>query len=169
MRADWLDDRRISLLLTAMMPYNRLAMQTALATGLRIDDVLSLKTVKLAARMTVTEKKTRKHRRIYIPANILSLLQQYAGRIWVFPGRLSPLKHRTRQAVYKDLRRAARLYRIDGRPVKEHVSPHTARKIYAVKDLQAHHGDLRRVQRDLVHSDPTITALYAYADRMTGK
>lgn len=167
MRADWLDDRRITLLLTAMMPANRLAMETALATALRIDDVLSLKTCALRSRMTVTEKKTDKHRRIYIPARLLSSLQQQAGRIYVFPHRLSQLKHRTRQAVYKDLRRAARLYRIDGRPVKAHVSPHSSRKIWAVKDLRAHHGDIRRVQHDLLHSDPAVTALYAYADRMT--
>lgn len=167
MRADWIDDRSINLILTALMPYNRLAMMVALDTGLRIDDVLSIRTVQLRTqRLTVVERKTGKHRRIYLPLRTYEYLCQYAGRVWAFEGRCDWRKHRTRQAVYKDLRRAATLYRIDGTPTRAHVSPHSARKVYAVHDLAAHNGDLSRVQRDLNHSDPAVTTLYAYADRL---
>lgn len=139
-----------------------------MATGLRIDDVLSLRPRDLRTqRPTVRERKTRKTRRVYLPNDLYELLLAGAGRYWVFPGRIDPKKHRSRQAVWKDLRRVAKLYRIDGKPVREHVSPHTGRKIYAVHDLAEHGGDLRRVQRDLNHADPAMTALYAFADRLT--
>lgn len=157
----------MNLLLTAMMPYNRLAMMVSISTGLRIDDVLALKTVRLGPRISVVERKTGKTRRVYIPARLLSYLQAYAGRVWVFPGRLQPDRHhRTRQAVWKDLRRVARLYRVDGQKIKAHVSPHSGRKMYAVREMHRT-GSLSAVQRELRHSDPTVTALYAYADRMT--
>ena len=44
MRTHWVDDTQIKLILAAMMPANRLAIEVSEATGLRIDDVLSLKT-----------------------------------------------------------------------------------------------------------------------------
>lgn len=168
MRAAWLDDDRMALLLTALMPDNRLALEVALVTGLRIGDVLALRPADLRTqRPTITERKTGKHRRVYIPARLRELLLRGCGRYWVFEGRLDPKKHRTRQAVYKDLRRAARLYRVDGQPIQPHISPHSTRKMYAVHDLQRHGGDLRAVQHDMLHSDPAVTALYAYADRLT--
>ena len=83
-----------------------------------------------------------------------------AGARWVFPGR-DPRKHRTRQAVYKDIRRAAEAFR-----VREHVSPHSARKIYAVEQLHKS-GDLHKVQRLLQHDDAAVTAIYAMADVLT--
>lgn len=167
MRAEWVSEPRMLLILTAMMPANASAIRVSMATGLRIDDVLSLRPDQLRTqRPTVVERKTGKHRRVYLPSSEVDYLRSHAGRYWVYEGRLDRRKHRTRQAVYKDLRRAATMYRLGGEPVREHVSPHTARKMYAVADLARHGGDLRAVQRDLCHSDPIVTALYAYADRL---
>lgn len=145
------------------MPPNRLALRVSLATGLRIGDVLSLMRVRLAPRMTVKEQKTGKSRRVYIPAALLEEMQAHAGRYWVFEGRTDPRRHRTRQAVYKDLARAARLFRL---PSWQHISPHSARKVFAVREYHKD-GDLKRVQQLLNHDSEAVTLLYAMADQLT--
>ena len=67
MRTHWVDDIQIKLILAAMMPANRLAIEVSEATGLRIDDVLSLKTetIQETNRPTVVDSKTGKKHRIY--------------------------------------------------------------------------------------------------------
>ena len=144
-------------MLAALTPANALAMRVALHTGLRINDVLSLKTEKLAARLWVTESKTKKRRQIGLPEPLLSDLKKQAGTCWVFEGR-DPTKHRTRQAVWKDVKRAAAALRLP-----QNVSPHSARKVYAV-DLMAKYGDIERVRRALNHNSATVTLIYALAD-----
>ena len=44
MRSEWVEDDTMRLILAAMMPANALAVECSLYTGLRIDDVLALKT-----------------------------------------------------------------------------------------------------------------------------
>lgn len=168
MRADYLPAPAMAHILAALMPQNRLALQVSEATGLRIGDVLGLKTAKLAQRMTVRESKTQKSKRVYLPADLYAEMLRRAGKVWVFEGRLSAKKHRTRQAVFKDLRRTARLFRLDGRRIAEHVSPHTERKIYAVEALRKS-GNVKRVQQLLNHSDEAVTMLYAMADQLTAR
>ena len=71
----------------------------------------------------------------------------------------SPGTTRSRQAVYRDLKRACDLLGVAGQ-----VSPHTARKVYAV-ELRKAEG-IEAVQRALQHSSRDITLPYAYADLM---
>lgn len=165
--SDYIFREEFGHLLAALMPENRLALEVSLATGLRIDDVLSIKTAKLSGRMTVTESKTGKKKRVYLPAATLLRMQQQAGKIYVFEGRLSFKQHRTRQAVYKDLKRAASLFRIV--PGCMQISPHTARKIYAVGEYARSGGDLHKVQQLLNHSSEAVTMLYAMADTLTAR
>lgn len=169
-RTDYINPQVFELLLTALMPANRLALQLSLATGLRISDCLALRTdvLKRSNRPTITEKKTHKHRRVYIPQELRDRLLKQAGRFFVFEGRLDERRPRTRAAVYKDLRRVAKLYRLDGKPIRRNIAPHSARKIYAVQDYHAHH-DMKRVQRLLNHSDEAVTMLYALADQLAKK
>jgi len=117
MRTDYIKPEVFNLLLTALMPENRLALQLSLATGLRIGDCLSMRTAALEAsqRPTIREQKTGKKRRIYVPKALRVELLKNAGKRYIFPGRLNPNKPRTRAAVYKDLKRVAALYRLDGR------------------------------------------------------
>lgn len=167
MRAEWAPRETLELLLTAMMPANRLALRASLATGLRIGDVLAFRTDQVRAqRWTVKEQKTGKCRRVYLPTRLCEDILRQAGRIWAFEGRSDPRKHRTRDAVYKDIRRVASLYRVDGKKLVEHLSPHSARKIYAVEAYQRT-GSLKRVQQLLGHSDEAVTYLYAMADVLT--
>lgn len=127
-------------------------------TGLRISDVLELKTAQLKPHFWVTEKKTGKRRQVGLPNVLLTEVLLRAGPVWAFPGR-KPGKHKTRQAVWKDVKRAAKAFQLP-----QNVAPHSARKVYAVKLKEKYH-DIERVQRALKHSNPAVTLIYAMADQ----
>ena len=167
MRSGWIEADSFKLLLTALMPANSLAIRLSLCTGLRIGDVLSLETKNLKQRCTITEQKTGKRRRIYIPVGLYTELLSIAGRKYVFEGRLDWQKHRTRAAVWKDLKRVARLCRIHGEAIKANISPHSARKIYAVEQMR--HSNIKHVQKLLMHENEAVTMLYAMADVLEAK
>lgn len=157
-RADYLLEREVELVLAALTPQNCLAMRTALYTGLRIGDVLQLKTSQLKPQFWITEQKTGKRRRVNLPKLLLNDLLENAGAVWVFEGR-TPEKHRSRQAVWKDVKRAARAFRL---PVN--ATPHSARKVFAA-ELYESCGDLDRVRRALNHDSEITTLIYAMADK----
>ena len=147
------------------MPANRLACEVSIATGLRIGDVLSITTEQVrGGRWTVTESKTGKRRRVRLPVDLQRRILAQAGPIYAFSGRLDGRRHRTRQAVYKDIRRAAKAFRL-----QEHVSPHSLRKYYAVEQYKRTGGNLKRVQELLQHDSEAVTAIYALADALTAQ
>lgn len=158
MRTEYLLDREVDLILAALTDTNRLVMRVCLRTGLRVGDVLALKTAQLKPHFWVTEQKTGKARQVGLPEPLLSDLRKHAGEHWVFPGR-DPRKHQTRQAVWKDVKRAAEAFRL-----KQNVGPHSARKVYAV-DLLRKYGDIDRVRRALNHGSESVTLIYAMADQ----
>lgn len=158
MRTEYLLDREVDLVLSALTDRNRLIMRTCLQTGLRLGDVLALKPDRLKRNFWVTEQKTGKARQVGLPEPLLSDLRRAAGDHWVFPGR-DPRKHQTRQAVWKDVKRAAEAFRL-----KQNVGPHSARKVYAVELLRKY-GDIERVRRALNHSSDSVTLIYAMADQ----
>jgi integrase len=159
MRSEWKPKEEIEHILAALKPENRLACEISLFTGLRINDVLSLKTEQVRKqRFTVREQKTGKTRTIRLPKDLFERSLSCAGQFYVFEHRLDGRKHRTRQAVYKDLKRASALF-----GVKEQISPHSLRKVFAVEEyLEC--GDLVRVQKLLNHSSEAVTMLYAMAN-----
>lgn len=165
MKSEWLKEEEMQHVLRLLMPENRLAIETSIATGLRISDVLALKTAQINAasqrRITVKEQKTGKTRRIYFPRDVYERLQATAGRYFVFEHRTNPQKHRARQTVWKDIRRAAAALRL-----QERVTPHSARKIYAVA-LYKRYGDIEKVAQALKHTSQTVTLVYALADEIT--
>ena len=158
MKTEYLFEKEVDLVLAALTPKNRLVMRTALHTGLRISDVLRLRREQLQPHFWVTEQKTGKRRQVGLPQPLLSDLQNAAGSVWVFEGR-NPENPHTRQAVWKDVKRAAKAFRL---PVN--AAPHSARKIYAA-DLMERYGDLDRVRRALNHNSETVTLIYAMADQ----
>lgn len=159
MRTDWAPKGEILHVLAALQPQNRLACEISLATGLRINDVLALKPDQVQKqRFTVREEKTGKTRAIYLPKELQDRALTCSGKHFVFEGRCNGKTHRTRQAVFKDLKRVAKLF-----GVKENVAPHSLRKIYAVEEYQKH-GNLKRVQKLLNHSNEAVTQLYAFAN-----
>lgn len=163
-KADYCDESVLDALLVALMPPNRLAIITSLTTGLRIGDVLALRTECLKKeRFTIKEEKTGKSRRVRLNSELREQLFAQAGRFYVFEHRTDPMQHRTRQAVYKDLKRACELFRVKG----VSISPHTARKIYAVQQYKK--SNLTHVQQLLNHSSEAVTQIYAMADEITEK
>ena len=163
-RADWVPADLMEHILAALTPENARALRVSIATGLRIDDVLSLRRCDLekGQRFTVVEKKTGKHRRVYLPRVLHEELLKYAGRMWAFEGRMSWKQHRTRQAVNKDLARAAEAFRV---PKRVQISPHSARKIYAVKMFDRY-GDEKKVQELLNHGSEAVTMLYVISEHV---
>ncbi len=159
MKSQWVPLDEIGHILASLMPENRLACEVSLATGLRIGDVLSLTTEKIKKqRFTIKEQKTGKTRTVYLPVELWERCKRNAGRFYVFEHRLNSRQHRTRQAVFKDLKRSADLFRC-----KEHISPHSLRKIFAVEKYHTT-CDLQKVKKLLNHSDEAVTYLYAMAD-----
>lgn len=161
MTAEYLLEAEVGHVLAALMPTNRLVCRVCLATGLRVGDVVALRTGQLSRQFWLTESKTGKRRRVNLTDALLRDLRAQAGPLWVFPGARDPAKHRTRQAVWADVRRAAKAFRLP-----QHVSPHSLRKVYAVRLMERSKGDLGRVRRALNHSDAATTLVYAMADEL---
>lgn len=160
MRTEYLLRQEVDRVLAALMPSNRLVMRVILHTGLRIGDVLRLRPEDLQPRHWVTEQKTGKRRLIGLTAPLLSDLRAEAGEHWVFPSPRDPKKHRTRQTVWADVKRAARLFRLP-----QNIGTHSARKVYAVALLRKY-GDIEAVRRNLRHAYATTTMIYALADQL---
>ena len=158
MRSEYLFEKEVDNVLSVLTPTNALIMRVALHTGLRIGDVLQLKTAQLAPRFWVTESKTGKRRQVGLPQPLLSDLEKQAGGVWVFTGRNGRKPH-TRQAVWKDVKRAAKALRLP-----QNATPHSARKVFAV-DLLQKYGDFERVRRALNHGSAAVTLIYALADQ----
>lgn len=164
-RSDYINIDSFNHILSALMPENRLALLVSLSTGLRIDDVLHLKSEKLLKeRFTVKEMKTGKTKRVRLPKALRDELLRRSGRFYVFENRLDPKKPRTRQAVFKDLKRACELFRVKG----VNLSPHSARKIYSVEQF-GRLGSVKKVQELLNHSNEAVTMLYAMSDELTAQ
>lgn len=158
MKTEYLIEKEVELVLHLLTYENRLVMRTLLHTGLRIGDVLALRTEQLKPNFWITEQKTGKRRQVGLPEPLLTDLRQSAGSEWVFPG-VKPGKHRTRQAVWKDVKRAAAAGRLTA-----NAAPHSARKVYAVELLKKY-GDIERVRRALNHGGIEVTIIYALADK----
>ena len=164
MRTEWIPKGEIEVILRALSAENRLACEISLATGLRINDVLALTPEKVRKqRFTLREEKTGKTRRIRLPAELVSRALALSGQHYIFEHRLNGRKHRTRQAVFKDLKKACANFGI-----KKNVAPHSLRKIYAVEEYELT-GDLKKVQKLLNHSNEAVTMLYAMANSVRKK
>ena len=158
MKTEYLLRREVDNVLSVLTPTNALVMRVALHTGLRIGDILKLKTSDLKDHFWIKESKTGKARQVGLPEPLLSDLKERAGQTWVFESPRTGRPH-TRQAVWRDVKRAAAAFRLP-----QNVGPHSARKVYAVELLEQY-GDLSRVKKALNHSSEAVTMIYAMADR----
>lgn len=163
-RTTYADRAQMAHILAALMPENRVIVQLCMATGLRVSDVLELRTADLKRRQTVRERKTGKTRRVQWPVALYEQMERGAGRLWVFESRTDPRRHRTRQAVWKDIKHAEQVFKRTGTLSRaQNLGTHTARKYAAVGAY--HRGGMAAAQRLLNHSDPLITRIYALADK----
>ena len=152
-------ENQVELIFAALYPDNRRVLQVELRTGLRIGDVLRLKKEQIGRCFWVTEQKTGKRKQCGLPDWLSHEIISAAGESeWAFPSPSNPAKHRTRQAVWKDLNRVAAAFRF---PVN--LGTHSFRKSYAV-DLMHKYGDIDTVRRALNHDNSNTTIVYALAD-----
>ncbi len=159
LKTDYLLRREVEHVLAALTDRNRLVARVCLHTGLRVGDVLRLHSDQIKRQFWVTEQKTGKRRKVGLSDQLIRAIRAQAGPVWAFPGS-GKTGHHTRQAVWKDIKRAAKAFRLP-----QNVAPHSLRKVYAV-DLLRKYGDVQRVQKALNHSDVTVTLIYAMADKL---
>lgn len=157
MTTDYIAPGDLEAVYRALTLPNELVLRVCEETGIRIGDALSLKTDELKERFTIMEQKTGKRRRIRIRAALLEALKRNSGRVYVFPNRRSEERPRTRQAVWKDLKRAAKAFRLT-----INLAPHSVRKTYAV-ELARRGYDVEAIQKRLNHESAAVTALYLIA------
>ena len=182
MTTDYIPEELLWRLMDCMCPGNAVALMLMVATGMRIGDALNQRLIAwsdvlsgVSSSMQYRESKTGKDRVIRVPAAVAAALRTLPrGKSpWLFPGRY-PERPRTRQAVYKDLNRVAKLYRVNGKKIRARLGTHTARKIYAVKlyheaEKLGHYEPLEYVRVDLNHASREVTFLYALADEISGR
>lgn len=143
---------------------NELVLRTMFATGLRVGDVLAFRTEDVRkTSFTIKEEKTGKKRRVRLGSQLRQDLLGISGRVFVFEHRNEQFKHRTRQAVWKDLKRAAKLLRLP-----DTISTHSARKTWAVEKFKKGYT-VDEIQKIMNHSTPEITMVYCLADKITAK
>lgn len=161
MTSEFLFFEQFQYVYAALTPPNRLVCEVCVSTGLRLGDVLAFETAKLGPQFWITEQKTGKRRRVNLRYDLLKRLLAQAGDIWVFEGARDKKKHRTRQAVWYDLKRAAAAFRLP-----QNVSPHSLRKMFAVNELEKSKGNMKKVQKLLNHSDLATTMVYVMAKQI---
>ena len=160
MTTEYLLRREMEHVFAALTPENRRVCKVCVETGLRVGDVVQLRTEQLSQQFWITESKTGKRRRVNLKADLLAELKKNAGKEWVFPGR-DPRKHRTRQAVWLDVKRAAKAFRLP-----QNVSVHSLRKVYACDMLTKSKGNVSKVQKALNHGDAATTLIYIMAEQI---
>lgn len=140
---------------------NVLALRVSLETGLRIDDVLKIKKSDLKGRTIrgISEKTNKPFKKV-ISKDLANRLTEISGKVFIFEHRLKVDKHRTRQAVWKDLKKASKVLGLKG-----NIAPHSARKTYAVELFKD--SGLDKVQKELQHDNTSTTMIYAFADLLS--
>lgn len=108
----------------------------------------------------MTESKTGKRKQIGFDDELAAAILRQSSTFWAFPSPKDPKKHRTRQAVWKDIKRAATAFRLP-----QNAGTHSMRKVYAV-ELMRKYGSIERVRKALNHDRYTTTMIYAMADKL---
>ena len=156
-RSLWVPRDEMEHILAALMPENAEALRVSMDYGARIGDVLSMRTdAARSGRWNYREQKTGKRRRVILSDAHRRTLLSFAGRVYCFEHRTDWTRHRTRQAVYKDICRAATAFRWLGT-----VSPHSLRKVYSVEKYK---GD-----KCISYPPPPKQAALTPAQRAHGK
>lgn len=164
MRSQYITREELTALRKYLCETDRDVLDIGTATGLRITDIITLRRENLQGDERIkrfcivqTAHKTGKTGVWWIPERLYRRLKSRRG--WLIPGRGK--NHRTRQAVWQGIKRAAERAEED----PHGKSPHSYRKIYAVTTRQTE--GIQAAQRGLQHSNRDLTRLYAYADHFT--
>lgn len=167
MKSMYLTPKLYNRLYSYMTYENVLALRLALETGMRIDDVLCLRAENLnGCTITYTMEKNGKQDKKVISKGLKNqLIKQLTTRKKVeffFKHRTRRGQHRTRQAVWKNLKQACRKAGIT-----DNITPHSARKTYGAEYFKEH--GLEETQQALKHENVNTTIIYAFSDILTGE
>lgn len=182
MKADYIPKGEFLCILKKLKPEYATILLTSLETGLRLSDVCRLTTrILVDARpygtniQPVMEMKPHRVRFITFPVSLMRELRTTThldlrpgasccggGGNWLFPSAIDPARHVDRSTVYRALREACLKL-----GETRNVTPHTARKIYAVEAYKAT-KDLEAVRYLMGHANTAVTALYAFSDIISG-
>lgn len=161
MTTDYLPLNEYSRLFPYLSYDNYLCLRVSLETGLRIGDVVALRTEALAGnRITYIAQKTGKFGTATITKDLAERLRRIAGAVYIFESSSSKNGHRTRQTVWKDVKKAAKIAGID-----RNIAPHSARKTYAVQTFK--NKGFSAAKKELQHDDPATTMLYVFSGVMS--
>lgn len=159
MKSEYIKAEALRVLINSMHYENSVALLISLETGLRIGDVLKIKRCDIKGNnIKYIAEKTGKKGNVTVSDDLLKKIRSIQGRVYIFPGQKSN-SHRTRQAVYLDIKRVCKMYGVKGQ-----ISPHSARKSFAVDDFRE--NGLDAVKEHLQHSSTAVTMLYALADEI---
>lgn len=161
MRTDYLNPQLYNRLYSCMTYSNVLALRISLETGLRIDDVLSLRFEDLKGRtLRGIAEKTDKPFKKTISLDLANRLKRMGHSGYIFPHRTKPNEHRTRQAVWSNMKKAARQLGVD-----VNAAPHSARKTYAVEVFND--KGIEVAKRELQHDRLSTTVLYCFSNMLS--
>lgn len=146
------------LLFPYLTPDNYLVLRLCLEMGLRVGDAVALPADALDGDLLrFTAAKTGKTGSVKLHPDTAAKLRASSGAGWLFPSRTSKSGHRTRQAVWHDVKRAAEAAGVTG-----NIAPHSARKTFAVEKM--HQSGLGATKKALQHEDTSTTLIYALSD-----
>lgn len=147
---------------------NTLILRVSLETGMRVGDILQLRPDQLKGRtIRYTAEKTGKAGRAVISQDLANRLREIGGEFYIFPKRGDRHDHRRRQTVWKDVKKAVAALRAAGVISPEaNISPHSARKTFAVEDMERH--GILHTQKMLQHSNKFTTKIYTDSDKSVG-
>lgn len=162
--SDYITDEQALELVRKLSPANRLVCEIMYVTGMRVGDVCALKRGDIERAMqtgfiTVTEQKTGKKRSAKADRKLLEKALVLAGEENVFPNQRDKRRHRTRNAVWNQVRKQAHQPGLT-------ITPHSFRKNYAVRKFRET-GDIEKVRRMMGHDNISTTILYVTSDIIT--
>lgn len=165
MRAEFIERGDFIRIISRIPEKYKVALLFSLETGLRVSDVLTLTYAEALWGQPHTEHKTGKMVVLSCPAYLREVLLSWFARdtdfndkSLVFESDRKPGVPVHRSTLYRHLREAAK-------KAGRHISPHTARKIFAVEAFRRS-GSLAKVKEALRHDREDTTALYAFSDRL---
>ena len=163
MKSDFVELKTFEKIFPYMTRENCLAVSLSLQTGLRIGDVVSLKRSQLNKKTHILRykaQKTGKSGECELSREMVERLCKNSGKVYIFEGK-APDKHRTRQAVWADVKKASKRAGI-----VKNVTPHSARKNFAVNLLRETES-IEKVQEALQHTNTALAEYYAHSDTAT--